>query len=73
MLTTLGSVLTLLAQLNAPGNTPEPMPSEDEGITCLKTDDRIEEMNRLCFYRCGENEVQVTLPQSELCPEEIQR
>jgi len=67
------AILALLAQLNAPGNDPEPLPSMDEGITCLKTDDRIEEMNRICLYRCGEQEVQVTLPLDQLCAEEIQR
>ena len=69
----LATVLALLAQLNAPGNTPEPLPPEGEGISCQKTDDKISEMNRICFYRCGEDEVQVTLPQAQLCPEEIQR
>ena len=74
MSTDLAAVLVLLAQLNAPGNTPEtPMPAEQEGISCQKTDDRIVEMNRICFYRCGENEVQVSYPSSEQCPEEIQR
>ena len=69
----LASVLALLAQLNAPGNDPEPLPPADAGISCQLTDHRISEMNRLCFYRCGEDEVQVTLPQSQQCPEEIQR
>ena len=69
----LAAVLALLAQLNAPGNTPEPLPQEEEGISCQKTDDRIVEMNRICFYRCGEDEVQVSHPSSEQCPEEIQR
>jgi hypothetical protein len=69
----LTAILALLAQLNAPGNEPEPTPPAEEGITCLLTDDKIVEMDRICFYRCGENEVQVPLPQSEQCPEEIQR
>jgi hypothetical protein len=69
----LAAALVLLAQLNAPGNTPEPLPPEGEGITCQKTDDKISEMNRICFYRCGEDEVQVTQPLADLCPEEIQR
>ena len=73
MSNSLAAALVLLAQLNAPGNTPEPMPQEGEGITCQKTDDKISEMNRICFYRCGEDEIQVTIPQAKLCPEEIQR
>ena len=70
----LAAVLVLLAQLNAPGSSPEqPMPSAEEGISCQKTDDRIVEMNRICFYRCGEDEVQISHSSSEQCPEEIQR
>ena len=65
MSNSLVAALVLLAQLNAPGNTPEPLPAEGEGISCQKTDDKISEMNRICFYRCGENEVQVSHPSSE--------
>ena len=55
-----------------PAIAPEPLPSESEGISCQKTDDKIFEMNRICFYRCGEDEVQVTSRGRSL-PGRIQR
>jgi hypothetical protein len=74
MAQSLSAILALLAQLNASGSDPTtPMPPADAGISCQLHDHRLDEMNRLCLYRCGEDEVQVTLPQSEQCPEEIQR
>jgi hypothetical protein len=73
MAQTLSTILVLLAQLNAPGNDPAPLPPADAGISCQLRDHKLVEMNRICIYRCGEDEVQVSLDQSEQCPEEIQR
>jgi len=75
LFTTLAAVLVLLAQLNAPGNdTPvTPMPAPDDGIVCLKTHDQISEMNRICYYLCQGEATSVTVPSSELCPQEISR
>jgi hypothetical protein len=73
MAQSLTAILTLLAQLNAPGNDPTPLPPPDEGITCLKVQDEIVETNRVCHFRCGEEDVVMTVPLGELCPEQIQR
>jgi hypothetical protein len=35
--------------------------------------DEIVETNRVCHFRCGEEDVVMTVPLGELCPEQIQR
>lgn len=43
------------------------------GETCFKTGERVDGMNKICFYKCPSGDAAITISAVELCPLSIEK